>query len=84
LVTRRSRPEWQPAKLGRWQGRHWDPFYEFEQIARDHGEPPKAPEPSKGALLLVELLSSKAAAFVMGALAVVVVLALLVLLVFRG
>ncbi|HEY2640245.1 MAG TPA: hypothetical protein VGI66_10240 [Streptosporangiaceae bacterium] len=83
-MTRRFRPEWQPTKLGRGQGKYWDPFYEFEQIARDHGEPPEPPEPSKGALLLVELLTSKTAALVMGGLAVVATFALLVLLVFRG
>jgi hypothetical protein len=84
VVTKRSQPEWQPTKLGRGQSGHWDPFYEFEQLARDHGEPPTPPEPSKRALLLVELLTSKAAAVVMGCVLAVVVFALLVLLVFRA
>ncbi len=84
MVTRRSHPEWQPTKLGRGQRGHWDPFYEFEQIARDHGEPPEPPKPSRGALLLVELLTSKAAVIVMGSVLAVVAFALLVLLVFRG
>jgi hypothetical protein len=36
--------------------------------ARDHGEPPKPPKPAKTELLLVELLSSKAAGVVMACL----------------
>jgi hypothetical protein len=84
-VTRRSRPEWQPTKLGRRRGATgWDPFYQFEQLARDNGEPPKPPKPPKSELLLVELLSSKAAAVVMGCVLAFVVFALLVLLVFRA
>jgi|HubBroStandDraft_5_1064220.scaffolds.fasta_scaffold24107_3 hypothetical protein len=83
-MSRRSRPELQPTKLGRGQGKYWDPFYQFEQIARYHGEPPEPPEPSKGSLLLVKLLTGKAAAVVMGSLLAVVAFVLLVLLVFRG
>jgi hypothetical protein len=83
-VTRRSEQEWPPKKLGRGQGKYWDPFYEFEQIARDHGEPPKPPEPSKGALLAMEVLTSKTAAVVMGSVLAVVVLVLLLVLVYKG
>jgi hypothetical protein len=82
-VTRKTRPVWQPTKLGRGQGKYWDPFYEFEQIARHHGEPPKPPEPLKGGLVLLEVLTSKTAAMVMGSLALVAGLVLLVLLVFK-
>ena len=83
-MTKGPEPERQPIKIGRGQGRYWDPFYAFEQIARDHGEPPPPPKPSKGALLLVEVLASKAAAVVMGCVLAAVVFGLLVLLVFKG
>ena len=83
-MTKGPPPEWQPTKIGRGQGRYWDPFWAFEQIARNHGEPPKPPKPSKAALLLVEVLTSKAAAVVMGCVLAAVVFGLLVLLVFKG
>lgn len=83
-MTKRTRPPLQPTRLGHRRGATgWDPFYQFERIARDH-EPPKPVKPPKGELLLVEMLSSKTAAIVMGGLLVVVALVLLVLLVFRG
>jgi hypothetical protein len=83
-VTRRSQREWPPVKLGRGQGGHWDPFYEFEQIARDHGAAPDPPKPSKAGFLLLEVLTSKAAAVVMGCLLAFVALVLLALLVLRA
>ena len=85
VVTKKAtRPQLQPTRLGRRRGATgWDPFYQFEKIARDHGPPPEQ-KPPKGELLLLEILSSKTAAIVMGGLLVVVVLVLLVLLVFRG
>ena len=83
MASRRSRPELQPAKLGRGQGKYWDPFYQFEQLARYHGEPPE-PQPSKRAVLLVRMLTSRALAIVMGVVLAAVLLVLLVLLVFRG
>ncbi len=84
MTKRTTRPPLQPTRLGRRRGATgWDPFYQFEQIARNH-EPPKPPKPPKGELLLVEMLSSKTAAIVMGGLLAVVALVLLVLLVFRG
>jgi hypothetical protein len=83
-VTKGSEPEWQPTKIGRGQGKYYDPFYAFEQIARYHGEPPPPPEPKKGALLAVEMLTSKAAIVVMGCVLAAVVFGLLVLLVFKG
>jgi hypothetical protein len=73
----------QPMKIGRGQGKYWDPFYEFEQIARDHGEPLKPPAPSKSGLALLDLLTSKTAAVVMGSLVLVAAFVLLVLLVFK-
>jgi hypothetical protein len=79
-----SRPEMQPTKIGRGQGKYYDPFYAFEQIARYHGEPPPPPKPKKGALLTAEILTSKAAVVVMGCVLAVVVLGFLVVLVFRG
>jgi hypothetical protein len=85
MATRRSRPEMQPMKLGRrGQRGSWDPFYQFEQLARDHGEPPKPAKPPKSEVLLVKMLASKTAAAVMGCVLAFVVVALLVLLVFRG
>lgn len=85
-MARRSHPDWQPPqKLGRRRGATgWDPFYQFEQIARNSGEPPRPARPSKGKLLLVELLTSKAAAVVMGCVLAFAVLVLLVLMVFRA
>lgn len=75
---------WQPTKLGRAGPRGtWDPFYEFEQLARDHGEPPEPAQPPKSELVLLEVLSSKAALMVMSGLAVAVALVLLGLLVLR-
>jgi hypothetical protein len=83
-VSRRFRSEWQPTKLGRRRGATgWDPFYQFEQIARDHSEPPKPPDPPKSELLLVELLTSKAAVVVMGGVLAFVAVTLVVLLVLR-
>ena len=71
-------------KLGRRGPRgSWDPFYQFEQLARYHGEPPE-PQPSKRAVLLVRMLTSRALAIVMGVVLAAVLLVLLVLLVFRG
>jgi hypothetical protein len=85
MAARRPRPEMQPMKLGRRGPRGtWDPFYQFEQLARDHGEPPKPAKPPKAEVLLVEMLASKTAAVVMGCVLAFVVIALLVLLVFKG
>jgi hypothetical protein len=84
VANRRSRPGLQPTKLGRRGLRgSWDPFYQFEQIARDHGEPRTPPKPPKGELLLMGLLSSKTAGVVMGCVLAAVVLGVLVLLVLR-
>jgi hypothetical protein len=69
-------------KIGRGQGRYWDPFYAFEQLARDK-KPAEPPKPSKGALLLVEALGSKTAAVVMGCVLAIVVLGFLIVVVFR-
>ncbi len=86
MVARKSQPGWQPpAKLGRRRGATgWDPFYQFEQIARNSGERPKPAKAPKSEFLLVELLTSKATAVVMGCVLVFAVLVLLVLLVFRA
>lgn len=84
LVPREHGPEIQPTKIGRGQGKYYDPFYAFEQIARYHGEPPPPPEPKKGALLAVEMLTSKAAVVVMGCVLAVVVFGFLMVLVIRG
>jgi hypothetical protein len=83
-VPRDPGPELQPAKIGRGQGKYYDPFYAFEQIARYHGEPPQPPEPKKGALLAVEMLTSKAAVIVMGCVLAVVVFAFVLVLALRG
>jgi hypothetical protein len=74
----------QPKKIGRGQGKYYDPFYAFEQIARYHGEPPSPPEPKKGALLAVEMLTSKAAVIVMGCVVAVVVFGFLLVLMIRA
>ena len=86
MVARKSQPGWRPpTKLGRRRGATgWDPFYQFEQIARNSGERPKPAKPPKGEFLLVELLTSKATAVVMGCVLAFVVLVLLVLVVFRA
>jgi hypothetical protein len=82
-VTRRSQPERQsPIPGRRGPGRTYDPFYEFERIARDDGKPHKAPEP-QAELRLLALLSSKTALTVMGCLLVVVAVVLVVLLALR-
>ena len=83
-MPRGSRPDMQPRKIGRGQGKYYDPFYAFEQIARYHGEPPPPPKPKKGVLLAVEMLTSKAAVIVMGCVLAVVVLGFLLVLVLRG
>jgi hypothetical protein len=74
----------QPTKIGRGRGQYYDPFYAFEQIARYHGEPAPPPEPKKGALLAVEILTSKAAVVVMGCVLAVVVFCFLLVIVLRG
>ncbi len=59
-MTRSSQPQWQPPTPGRrGPGRSYDPFYEFERAARDHGKPYETPEP-KIELRLLALLGSKA------------------------
>ena len=83
-MPREPGPEMQPIKIGRGQGKYYDPFYAFEQIARYHGEPPPPPEPKKGALLTVEMLTSKAAVVVMSCVLVVVVFGFLLVLVLKG
>ena len=74
----------QPTKIGRGQGKYYDPFYAFEQIARYRGEPSPPPEPKKGALLAVGMLTSKTAVIVMCCLLAVVVFGFLLVLVLRG
>jgi hypothetical protein len=76
-------PPMQPTKIGRGQGKYYDPFYAFEQIARYHREPPP-PEPKKGALLAVEVLTSKAAIVVMGCVLAVVVFGFLLVVVLKS
>ena len=85
-MARRSQPGRQPpTKLGRRRGATgWDPFYQFERIARNSGKPLTPPKPPKGEFLLLELLTSKATAVVMGCVLAFAVLVLLVLLVFRA
>ncbi len=72
-MAKRSEPEWPPATPGRrGPGRSYDPFYQFEQLARDDGKPYKPPEP-KAELQLLAWLGSKSALVVMYCLLVVVV-----------
>jgi hypothetical protein len=78
-VPREPGPEMQPTKIGRGQGKYYDPFYAFEQIARYHGEPPP-PKPKKGALRAIEMLTSKTAVVVMSCVLAVVVFGLLLIL----
>ena len=70
-------PEW-PGRRG--PGRTYDPFYEFERLARDDGKPFEPPEP-KAELRLLALLGSKPALVVMSCLLAVVAFTLIVLLV---
>jgi hypothetical protein len=82
-MSRRSQREWPPPTPGRrGPGRSYDPFYEFERVAREDGKPYVRPEP-KAELRLLALLGSKAAVAVMGCLLVVVVATMLVLMVLR-
>jgi hypothetical protein len=70
-------PDW-PGRRG--PGRTYDPFYEFERLARDDGKPFEPPEP-KAELRLLALLGSKPALVVMSCLLAVVAFTLIVLLV---
>jgi hypothetical protein len=84
-MARRSQPEWQPPPRTpgrRGFGRSYDPFYQFEQAARDNGKAHQAHEPQREPWLLT-LLGTKAVLAVMGCLLVAVVGTLLVLLVIR-
>jgi hypothetical protein len=83
-MTRRSQPAGPPPIVGRRRaGRAYDPFYEFERLARDDGKPYKPPEP-KAELRLLELLGTKAALRVMTGLLVIVVVVVLALMVFKA
>jgi hypothetical protein len=83
-MSRRSRPESTPTPIPgrRGWGRSYDPFYVFEQAARDDGKAYQSPEP-KAERALLALLGSRAAVAVMGCLAALVVATLLVLLVLK-
>lgn len=83
-MTRRSRPgQIPPLTLGRRGPRgSFDPFYQFERIARDDGKPCQPPE-TKAQRELLTLLGSRAAVVVMGCLLAVVVVSLLVVLVVK-
>jgi hypothetical protein len=60
-----------PAPGRRGPGRSYDPFYQFEKIARDDGKPYECPEP-KAERALLALLSGKTALMVMYVLLAVV------------
>ena len=78
-----SQREWPPPTAGRrGPGRSYDPFYQFERVARDDGKPYMPPEP-KAELRLLALLGSRAAVAVVGCLLAVVVVNLRVLLALR-
>jgi hypothetical protein len=80
-MTKRSGRQWSPPTPGRRGfGRSFDPFYQFERLARDDGKPYKPPEP-KAELRLLALLGSKAAMRVMYCLLVAVVAVVIALLV---
>lgn len=81
-MTRRSPGGWPQWPGRRGAGRSYDPFYEFERIARDDGKPMESPEPKVERQLLV-LLASKTALVVMTCLLVVVAFTLIVLMVAR-
>jgi hypothetical protein len=90
-MTKRSEPRWQqpphgapvpPSPGRRGPGRSYDPFYQFEKIARDNGKPYECPEP-KAERALLALLSGKAALVVMGALLAAVAFTAIVLVVSR-
>jgi len=83
-MTRRSHSQWiPPATPGRrGTGRSYDPFYQFERLARDDGKAYKSPEP-KAERELLTVLQSKAALIVMSSVLVVVLLALLVVVITR-
>jgi hypothetical protein len=83
-MTKRGQRQWPPPTPGRRGfGRSYDPFYEFERLARDDGKPYKRPEP-KAELQLLALLGSKGALVVMTCLLVIVVGFVLGLLVIRA
>lgn len=61
-MTRRPEPQQQPVVIGRRRaGRAYDPFYAFEQIAREGNAPRHPPKPPRGLLIIQALLGSKAA-----------------------
>jgi hypothetical protein len=71
-----------PARVRRGPGRSYDPFNEFERLARDDDKPFESPEP-KAERQLLALLGSKAALVVMSGLLVVVAFILIVLMTAR-
>jgi hypothetical protein len=82
-MSRRSQREWPPPTPGRrGPGRSYDPFYEFERVARDDGKPYVRPEP-KAEVRLLALLGSKTAVAIIWCLLLVVVAVLLWLLITR-
>jgi hypothetical protein len=83
-VSKKPEPEWPPPTPGRRGfGRSYDPFYAFEQLARDDGKPYKPPEP-KAELQLLAWLGSKGPLVVMYCLLLVVVGVVLALLITRA
>jgi len=69
-----------PARRG--PGRTYDPFYQFEQLARDNRKPYKPPEPRSQQQLLA-LLEGKATLVIMSCLLLFVVAALLAVLIVK-
>jgi hypothetical protein len=83
-MSRKSQPEWPPPPPGRrGPGRSYNPFYQFEKLARDDGKTYKPPEP-RAELWLLGMLGTKTAVRVMTCLLALVILAFLAVLVLRA
>ena len=84
-MTRRSEPPRQPTVIGRRGIRgSYDPFYAFEQIAREGNAQRHPPKPPRGLLIIQALLSSKAALVLAFCVLLFVIATLIALLIARA
>jgi len=84
-MTRKSEPQKQPIVIGRRGIRgSYDPFYAYEQIAREGNAPRHPPKPPRGRLILQALLGSKAALVLAFCVLLFVIATLIALLIARA